>query len=238
MESQLAVDKLLCFFFSSRCYFFPQRCHFIQPTKAKWYLIDIANIQWCYCEYKWVCWASCSHGNTSGMWFADWPWAAEVSLPHKFSSKVSVCACGCQGLLCFDSNVPDSVVDLGSFSQALYMWRSRDSFCNETASLSGKQRIVLILFTALFLLDNDGRHSVDACVMFQFTQEMHYSDTWIRVCWCGGGRPVGGTPVLSPSLVRLVLPLDCCSAFAHILSFFCSLTPSPHSLSLSLSFAF
>lgn len=176
---------------------------------------------------------------------ADWPWAVEVSFPHKFSSKVSVCASGSQGLLCFDSTVSDNAVHLSSFSQALYMWRSLDSFCNEKASLSGKQRIVLILFTALFLLDNDGRHSGNGCVMFQFTQEMHYSDTWIRVSWCGGGRPVGGTPVLSPSLVPSRLLLSFRSHFVFLLfsdsitTLSLSLLPSnalSHHCSLSLPF--
>lgn len=63
---------------------------FFLPTKAKWHLIAIANIHQCDYEYKWDCWASCSHGNTSGTWYADWPWGVEFTFPHEFSSKVSL----------------------------------------------------------------------------------------------------------------------------------------------------
>lgn len=64
-------------------------CHcFFLPAKAKCLLIAIANIHWCDCEYKWDCWAPCSHGNTSRMWCADWPWAAEFPFAHEFNNEV------------------------------------------------------------------------------------------------------------------------------------------------------
>lgn len=73
---------------------------FFLPTKAKWHLIAIANIHWCGCEYKWDCWASCSHGNTSRMWCADWPWAAEFPFPHEFSSAVGLWVSAWQCFFC------------------------------------------------------------------------------------------------------------------------------------------
>lgn len=93
MKSQFATDTLVFSFNHHVAVFF-------LPTKAKWHLIAIANIHWCGCEYKWECWASCSHGNTSRMWCADWPWAAEFPFPHEFSSAVGLWVSAWQCFFC------------------------------------------------------------------------------------------------------------------------------------------
>lgn len=45
--------------------------------------------------------------------------------------------------------------------------------------------------------------------MFQFTQALHHSDAWRRLCYAS--RPVGGTPALSPPSL--------CLSFLHLHSF-------------------
>lgn len=201
---------------------------FFLLTKAKWHLIAIANVHLCDCEYKWDCCASCSHGNTSGMWCIDWPWGCWVSCSTHIQQQgeslgVAVC--------------PNTVTRSCwlMFSGCIYIW-SLNSVCDGETSLSEKE-IALISLTALILLEHYCNHSGDHCVMFQCTQAMHSNETWISVC-CYGGTPAGLWGALQHFLPssgpQSLLFLSFPSPFSVFLLFCDSITP--HSSSLSFSY--
>lgn len=91
--------------------------------------------------------------------------------------------------------------------------------------------MAFISFTAFILLGNDFNRSGDRRVMFQFSQAMHYNDTW---SWCVLPAGLLGALQLFPPLSLTLPSIFTFYPAPHILSSLCSVTLSLLSLPVFL----